>query len=245
MGAVLPQVDRGNGVCEVAIGFGDLALERAAIVAGLGYLDGAIPEHFAGLLDSALAQAAAGCVIRAGFRLVAAGRVEGRPDAFALGGTVFAIQKIVAGQLGRADHAAVFAGTIGPGLEQWARQAMADGDPARGFIADAVASAVAEAVADRLQEHIGQEMTRRGWRITNRYSPGYCGWSVAEQHQLFALLPAQFCGITLGESGLMHPMKSVSGIVGVGAEVKYADYLCDVCGVRDCTPVGSPVLERL
>ena len=59
MGAVLPQVDRGNGVCEVAIGFGDLALERAAIVAGLGYLDGAIPEHFAGLLDSALAQAAA------------------------------------------------------------------------------------------------------------------------------------------------------------------------------------------
>jgi hypothetical protein len=58
---------------------------------------------------------------------------------------------------------------------------------------------------------------------------------VAEQHALFALLPPQFCGISLGESALMHPVKSVSGIIGVGPEVKYSDYLCDVCNVSDCT----------
>ena len=33
----------------------------------------------------------------------------------------------------------------------------------------------------------------------------------------------------------MHPVKSVSGIVGVGAEVSHSDYLCDVCHQRDCT----------
>jgi hypothetical protein len=104
-----------------------------------------------------------------------------------------------------------------------------------GFIADAVGSAVAEALADRLHDHIEQTMAPRGWRITNRYSPGYCGWSVAEQHALFALLPAGFCGIALGESALMHPVKSVSGLIGVGAAVKHADYLCDVCTQRDCT----------
>jgi cobalamin-dependent methionine synthase I len=119
-------------------------------------------------------------------------------------------------------------------MEQWSRQVMQGGDPALGYISDSVAYAVAEAVADRLHDHIGREMARNGWRITNRYSPGYCNWSVVEQHLLFALLPSHFCGITLGESALMRPMKSVSGVVGVGSEVKYADYLCDVCGTPDC-----------
>lgn len=234
MPPVLSQTESDEGVCEVAIGFGDLAIDRAGIVGVLGYRDGAMPEHFSEMLDLALAEAARRCLPRAGYRLVAAGRADGRFDALEVGGTVFATQKIVAGALGRAERAAVFAATIGPDFETWARAAMAE-DPALGYIADAVGSAVAEALADRLHDHIEFEMARRGWRSTNRYSPGYCGWSVAEQHALFALLPAGFCGIALGESALMHPVKSVSGLIGVGAAVKHADYLCDVCAQRDCT----------
>ncbi len=234
MPAALPQTDRGHGVCEVAIGYGDLTIERDRIAAVMGYRDGAMPEHFGELLDAALAQAAALSVIHAGYRLVTAGRTEGRPGAVVLGETVFSTQKIVAGALLRAERAAVFTSSIGPALEDWARAMMPD-DPALGYIADAVGSAVAEAVADRLHDHIGAQMARHGWRITNRYSPGYCNWSVAEQHRLFALLPPQFCGITLGESALMHPIKSVSGVIGVGAAVTHSDYLCDVCGVCDCT----------
>jgi hypothetical protein len=225
----------GNDGREVAIGFTDLDLDRTAIARRVGYPAGQMPDHFGEMLDTALEQATARCVIRAGFRLVAAGRIEKQPDAVEIGGIVFTTERIVASQLGRAIHAAVFACTIGPGMEQWAGQVMRGGDPALGYIGDAVASAVAEAVADRLHDHIGREMARNGWRVTNRYSPGYCNWSVAEQHKLFALLPAHFCGITLGESALMQPMKSVSGVVGVGPDVKYADYLCDVCGVGDFT----------
>ncbi|MFT3831029.1 MAG: vitamin B12 dependent-methionine synthase activation domain-containing protein [Opitutaceae bacterium] len=234
MSLALPQTEREDGVCEVAVGFGDLAVDRAGIVGVLGYGEGAMPEHFGELLDTALTEAARRCLPRAGYRLVEAGRAEGRLDALCVGGTVFSTQKIVAGALGRAERAAAFACTIGPGLEEWGREVMKE-DPALGFIADAVGSAVAEALADRLHDHIEFAMAQRGWRITNRYSPGYCGWSVAEQHALFALLPPAFCGITLGESALMQPVKSVSGIVGVGPEVKHSDYLCDVCNVRDCT----------
>jgi len=234
MPASLEQFDRGHGVFEVAIGIEELSVDREAIVAVLGYRDGAMPEHFGELLDAALAQAGALSAPRAGYRLVAAGRADGRPGAVVLGGTVFSTQRIVAGALARADRAAIFTCSIGPALEEWARATMPE-DPALGFIADAVGSTVAEALADRLHDHIEQEMARHGWRITNRYSPGYCNWSVAEQHRLFALLPPRFCGITLGESALMHPVKSVSGVIGVGTTVKHADYLCNACGVRDCT----------
>ena len=157
-----------------------------------------------------------------------------RHEAIAVGGIVFATQRIVAGALAQAEHVAVFAATIGPAFEQWARAAMAD-DPALGFIADAVGSAVAEALADRLHDRIEQAVAPRGWKVTNRYSPGYCGWSVAEQHHLFALLPAGFCGIALSESALMQPVKSVSGVIGLGVAAKHADYLCDVCKSPDCT----------
>ena len=234
MPPALPQTERDDGVCEVAIGFGDLAVDRAGIVGVLGYRDGAIPEHFGEMLDLALEEAAERCRLQAGYRLVACGRVPERFDALRIGGMDFATRKIVAGALGRAEQVAVFAASIGPVFEEWARATML-ADPALGFIADAVGSAVAESLADRLHDHIGSVMAARGWKITNRYSPGYCGWSVAEQHQLFSLLPAGFCGISVGASALMHPVKSVSGIVGVGPAVKHSDYLCDVCNVRDCT----------
>ncbi len=232
--AVLPETAGENGAREVAVSFADLTVDRAGIVSVLGYRPDAMPEHFGEMLDEALARASVLCRPRAGYRLVPARRTEGRFDALTVGAHVFAVQKIVAGALGRAEQAAVFAATIGPAFEEWARSTMAD-DPALGFIADAVGSAVAEALADRLHDQVEAAMAARDWKITNRYSPGYCGWSVAEQHALFGLLPEAFCGVTLGESALMHPVKSVSGIIGVGAAVKYTDYLCDVCNQRDCT----------
>lgn len=234
MSVTQPQTRRREEACELEIGFRELEIDRAGIVAVLGYRDGGIPEHFDAMVGRALAEAAGRCRPRAGYRIVESGRVARRPDVIAVGGLVFATQRIVAGALGKADHVAVFAATIGPAFEEWARATMAE-DPAQGFIADAVGSAVAEALADRLHDRIERAVAVRGWKVTNRYSPGYCGWSVAEQHQLFALLPAGFCGIALSESALMQPFKSVSGLIGVGAEAKHADYLCDVCKAPDCT----------
>jgi hypothetical protein len=234
MSVTQPQARGSEDACEVSLGFTDLAVDRAVIVAVLGYREGAIPEHFDAMIGRALAEAARRCRPRAGYRIVEAGRVAGRAEAIAAGGVVFTTQRIVAAALASAEHVAVFAATLGPDFETWARAMMAE-DPALGFIADAVGSAVAEALADRLHDQIERDVAERGWRVTNRYSPGYCGWSVAEQHQLFALLPAGFCGIALSESALMQPVKSVSGVIGLGVAAKHADYLCDVCKSPDCT----------
>ena len=49
-----------------------------------------------------------------------------------------------------------------------------------------------------------------------RYSPGYCGWHVSGQINLFNTLTPEKIGITLGESCLMNPLKSVSGVLVAG-----------------------------
>jgi len=235
MQALLPETDLGGDCRELRVCIDDLEIDRGGIVTVLGYHDGEMPEHFAFLLDQALAEAQLHTQPRAGYRLVEAGRIEGNQEQLVIGGIPFNTQKIVVSQMQGAGKVAVFACSIGSKLETWARNLMRNEDPVLGFIVDAVGSAVAEALADRLHEHIGQVMAQKGLGITNRYSPGYCNWSVAEQHSLFKLLPGAFCGITLNESALMHPVKSVSGVIGVGASVKRSDYLCTVCRVPDCT----------
>jgi hypothetical protein len=235
MNPMLTELDLGGGLRALRVSVDDLEIDRTGILQVLGYHEGEMPEHFAFLLDQALSEAHLHCEPKAGYRLVEAGRIEGKPEQLLIGGVSFNTQKIVVSQMQGATQVAVFACSIGSKLETWARNLMHNEDPVLGFIADAVGSAVAEALADRLHDHIGYVMARQELGISNRYSPGYCNWSVAEQHALFSLLPSAFCGITLNESALMHPVKSVSGIIGVGATVKRNDYLCAVCRVPDCT----------
>ncbi len=93
---------------------------------------------------------------------------------------------------------------------------------------------VVENAADMMHHELKAEAAVRGKKITNRFSPGYCGWDVAEQHKLFTFFRDNFCGITLTESALMNPVKSVSGLIGIGRDVKYAAYQCHVCNDKNC-----------
>jgi cobalamin-dependent methionine synthase I len=69
-----------------------------------------------------------------------------------------------------------------------------------------------------------------------RYSPGYCGMDLRQQQNLFRLVPAESIGITLLPSQLMQPMKSVSGIVGLGPKELVGGNLspCDRCPQVGC-----------
>ena len=55
-----------------------------------------------------------------------------------------------------------------------------------------------------------------------RYSPGYCGWHISGQRRLFAHLRPERIGITLHDSYLMEPLKSVSGVLIAGAKEIHA-----------------------
>ena len=81
---------------------------------------------------------------------------------------------------------------------------------------------------------LDSEMQKSGLKISDSFSPGYCEWSVAEQQELFALLPENFCGVSLSESSLMWPIKSVSGMVAIGSDMEHKGYQCYWCTDKDC-----------
>ena len=173
--------------------------------------------------------------IRAEYKIYSAIEFDDRDKSLTVNNVNFAINKIVFGQLKKADSLAVFLSTAGGELGARSRYAMSEGDPLKGYIYDMIGSLVADAAADRMEDELQKTVSESGKRITNRYCPGYCGWDVSEQHKLFRLIPDNFCGISLSGSALMNPIKSISGIIGIGRNVRYNKYTCRLCDMKNCT----------
>jgi len=141
----------------------------------------------------------------------------------------FSPRKIVYNNLQRSTQIALFVCTAGEGISQLTKKFMSTNEPLKGFIADILGSLVVETSTDLLQKKLSNEMAQVDLKITNRYSPGYCGWGTHEQFKLFSLLPKDFCGIYLTDSALMKPVKSVSGFIGIGTDVSFNQYSCQTC----------------
>jgi len=174
------------------------------------------------------------CDIKAGFRYlqnkvisISDTTVENEHFKFEVGTTICR-------QLQGAESVAIFAATLGPSFDSWSKAAFAKNDPLTGYIIDTIGSAFIEKVIDQVGREISLLALERKMGCTNRFSPGYCGWNVIEQHKLFDCLPAGFCNIKLTDTALMTPMKSVSGIIGVGS-VQKQPYTCLYCTQKNCT----------
>ena len=121
--------------------------------------------------------------------------------------------------------------TAGREFEDFRHTYKESGDCVREFIADAVGSVLAEACVAQVEQQLDLEAATPH---TYPYSPGYCGWRVTEQKLLFGLLPEHPCGIELTESSLMYPIKSVSGVIGIGETVERKPYGCAICRNANC-----------
>ena len=149
--------------------------------------------------------------------------------------TTLSVGKIIARQLRGSEAYAFFVCTAGMDFEDYQRELMRKGDMVRVFIADALGSVIAEKAADRMEESLQMNIDKLGWKHTNRFSPGYCSWHVSQQQLLFPLFGTpEPCGVHLSDSSLMTPIKSVSGVIGVGPNVRHLDYTCGLCDFDKC-----------
>ena len=132
------------------------------------------------------------------------------------------------------EKIAFFVCTAGPDISNVSKHLMDEKDLLSGYVLDVIGSITVEKAMDNIQEQFGNAMKASGHKITNRYSPGYCGWKTSEQFMLFRIFPENFCGVRLTESALMKPIKSISGVIGIGSHVEYHEYHCDLCDAVNC-----------
>ncbi len=172
---------------------------------------------------------------RFGFVTLDGGELDTANKTLLIDGTLFNVGRIITSQLRGAEGYALFVATSGTAFEQFQRRLETEGDMVRVFIADAMGSVIAEKTANVMERWLQIFINSRGWKHTNRFSPGYCGWHVSQQQLLFPMLGERNpCGIKLSDSSLMVPIKSVSGIIGLGANVKKLEYTCGLCDYAKC-----------
>lgn len=211
----------------------ELNIEASSIEKDLGYMEGDDSELVTSIIKEVLIEAAQVAEIKAEFRIYDSIEFTGN-NSLNINSVNFQIDKVIFRELKESDSIAVFVCTAGEGIGNRSKKFMQDGDLLKGYIFDVVGSEVADGAAELMQKELEKEASLSAKKITNRYSPGYCGWYVAEQHKLFQLLPDNYCGIKLTHSALMDPVKSVSGIIGIGRDVTFNPYTCDLCGLKDC-----------
>lgn len=210
-----------------------IRIDPEALLKLLGEQEGMIDAHTSGLLETYIAECLRISSPEGAFVLTEALKSLSDEE-ITLPDLVFDSGKIIPKMLRHSERYVFFLVTAGPEPENLARSLMKEGNYLEGYIVDLVASALVDSAADQIHEQVRKVAKEVGISITNRYSPGYCSWMVEEQQKLFSLFPKGCCGISLSESSLMNPVKSISGIIGMGAEVSYRDYTCEICSMLHC-----------
>jgi hypothetical protein len=137
--------------------------------------------------------------------------------------------------------------TIGDALERRVAELWEARELPLAIMLDSVGSGAVESLAEYLNDALCQEGIARGLRVTNRISPGYAGWDVRGQVDLFRLCPGDAVGVSLNEACVMLPGKSISLLVGAGPRARVDHYFsqCARCWMAGCAyrrvPAGRTV----
>jgi 5-methyltetrahydrofolate--homocysteine methyltransferase len=133
-------------------------------------------------------------------------------------GTVFH-SKALARYVGNAKELFLFGATLGSRVDIALRR-MVLTSVAEGGAGQAVAAALIETYCDDCCAEL-QKQLPEGKQLKWRFSPGYGDWPLEEQKILFPVLDcAHTIGLTLTESCMMAPVKSVTAVMAVIDVVK-------------------------
>ena len=108
----------------------------------------------------------------------------------------------------------LFAATIGASVDSLIRRTQAQ-DRALSAVMQAAGAMFIEAFVDDFNHTIKKEAAAQGRRTHPRYSPGYGDVPLSVQRQFFSLLQCYKINLTLMDTLIMAPEKSVTAFIGV------------------------------
>ena len=194
---------------------------------------GPVPDGLRGQAEDVAAQLTARITPRFVYRVFPLLR-EG--ERLSLSGTGIVLPGRTAGtRLAQCDQAVLLACTLGSGFDAMLRAEQAR-DMARAVLLDACGSAWVESGCDAAEAQLQRRLPGR-YR-TDRFSPGYGDLPLQVQPQVCAALDAgRRLGLSVTESLLLNPAKSVTAVIGLSDTPQRARIRgCAYCSMREsCT----------
>ncbi len=106
----------------------------------------------------------------------------------------------------------------------------------KAVVMQAASVAMLETFCDEQNQKLKEEYEARGFYLRPRFSPGYGDFPLECQKAIVSALElGKRIGVTLTDSLLMAPSKSVTAVIGVSRLPRNCTVQgCEVCGKRDC-----------
>ena len=115
--------------------------------------------------------------------------------------------------MGNCSSVVMLAATIGPQTDAYIRKAQ-NSDPVYASICQATGAMYIEETVDILNDNIRKQALTQGLATRPRYSPGYGDVPLTVQKEFFRLLNCSRIGLTLMDTLIMAPEKSVTAFIG-------------------------------
>ena len=123
--------------------------------------------------------------------------------------------KYLARNLAGCSKVILIASTIGPLADNLIRR-FTKLDAAKAAIMQAAGAMFIESYLDGFNAQLEKEAEEQGYKLHSRFSPGYGDVSLEIQRHFFSILPCtQRIGLTLTDSLVMAPEKSVTAFIGM------------------------------
>lgn len=136
------------------------------------------------------------------------------------------------------EEVILFAATIGLQMDRLIRR-YTSLSPAKGLFFQAIGAERIESLCDAFNQEMKEELQKEGKFLKPRFSPGYGDLPLEFQKDIFRVLDcSRKIGLTLNESLLMSPTKSVTAIIGIGEKEEIEKKKCSACLKTDCAYRG-------
>ena len=142
--------------------------------------------------------------------------------------------KALGKNLGGCAYAVAFAATVGLPIDRLIAK-YASVRAVKSLLFQAIGAERIEALCDLFCEDIKARAREKGFFTRPRFSPGYGDFPLQTQTALLQALDAsRKLGLSLTESLLMTPTKSVTAVVGLSDKEGFVKKACENCLKSDC-----------
>lgn len=211
------------------------SFRRAEVLQYLGWRGSEIPPDVDAQIDRCISDTLSAAQARYTYQVFDLVRDT---DRLQLKGTHIALPgKDVQALLADCQRCVLMAATLGAGLEPLIRRAEVR-DMSRAIVLDCCGSAAIEAVCDQAEWEIHMALGAAAQYMTDRFSPGYGDMPIDFQRQMVDLLDTgRQIGLTLTESCILIPRKSVTALIGLADQPQSKRFRgCAYCSMfENCT----------
>ncbi|AGB20076.1 ASKHA domain-containing protein [Thermoanaerobacterium thermosaccharolyticum] len=139
-------------------------------------------------------------------------------------------------KLKSAEYVIMAVATVKGSIENASFSLFKEGKYLDGMIYDAIGNAALDKLCEKFYSDLANEALKEGLGTTEMIFPGDSKWDINAQKIIFKNLDASKIGVALDENYTMHPMKSLSFVLGVGKGLRSNEthHDCRKCDFSQC-----------